>query len=347
MQSEARNIFISYRRADAPGHAGRIYDSLARVFGENQLFMDVSAIQPGETFADRIDRTLNASGAVLVIIGREWMNRLKIPESERRQDFVRRELTTALKSHALVVPVLVEGAGMPMAQDLPEDLRPLAERNAIEVSDTRWDHDMARLSDALAQAPGVNKLPAGKPEKKAGSRLLWIAGGIIAVGVLAFGTWTISQHPGGDGAAIPAVSPTPVARERVLFHLSDHILQDFLERLTAAVEQHDWRMVLTLFQGSNFKGQTEIGIDQPQYIAEGLGLHMAENSLVAGDGERIEFAHLDEIKRIELTGMTGPDNEGLLTITGFILRRDGSRLKVEIPLRRTETGGYELAPAVG
>jgi hypothetical protein len=260
---------------------------------------------------------------------------------------VRRELTTALKRHVLVVPVLVEGATMPMAQDLPEDLRPLTERNAIEVSDTRWDHDMARLSDALAQAPGVNKLQAGKPEKKAGSRLLWIAGGTIALGVLAFGIWKISQHPRGDGAAIPTVSPAPVARERILFHVTDHILQDFLERLTAAVERHDWRMVLTLFQGSNFKDQTGIGIDQPQYIAEGLGLHMVGNSLVAGDSERIEFANLDEIEQIELTGMTGPNNEGLLTVTGHVLRRDGSRLKVEIPLRRTETGGYELAPAVG
>ena len=349
MPNEAHNIFISYRRTDAPGHAGRIYDSLARVFGAEQLFMDVAAIQPGETFADRIDRTLDASGAVLVIIGREWMNRLHAPEGEGKEDFVRRELMTALKRKVLIVPVLVEGAAMPAAHELPEDLRPLAERNAIEVSDTRWDHDMARLSRALAQAPGVLPLQSATPAKSGLKYFLWILAGLAALAAVAFGVWKTSPPPEDRTALIPTASPTPTPpspRERIVFHVSDHILEDFLQRLTAAVERHDWRMVLTLFQGSNFKGQTEIGIDQPQYIAEGLGLHMLGNSLTK-ENERIEFANLNGIERIELTGMTGPDSQSLLTVTGHVLLRDGTRLKVEIPLHRTETGGYELEPAVG
>ena len=347
MPNDARNIFISYRRADAPGHAGRIYDSLARVFGAERLFMDVAAIQPGETFADRIDRTLNASGAVLVIIGREWMNRLQAPESEGKEDFVRRELTTALKRQVLIVPVLVEGAAMPATRDLPEDLRPLAERNAIELSDSRWEHDIARLSNALTQAPGVNRLPTATPAPAGSKKSLWLGAGAVALAVVAFALWKTSTQPVDQAVHLPAASPTPAAlRERILFHVSDHILEDFLRRLTAAVERHDWRMVLTLFQGSNFKGQTEIGIDQPQYIAEGLGLHMVGNSLMK-DNEPIEFRHLNEIERIELTGMTGPDTQSLLTVTGHVLLQNGTRLKVEIPLRRTETGGYEFTPGVG
>lgn len=346
MANDARNIFISYRRADAAGHAGRIYDSLARVFGAGQLFMDVAAIQPGETFAERIDRTLNESGAVLVIIGREWMNRLQAPR-EGREDFVRHELTTALKHEVLIVPVLVQGAAMPAAQDLPEDLRPLAKRNAIELSDSRWDYDMARLSQALSQAPGVNMLQPAKPASSGSKTPLWTVAGLIVLALVAFGIWKATPRPVKKEVAIPTASPAPsVSRERVLFHVDDRILQDFLERLTAAIEQHDWRMVLTLFQGANFKGQTEIGIDQPQYIAEGLGLHTVSNSLTKTH-ERIEFSHLDKIEQIELSGMTGPDNEGLLSITGHVLLQDGTRLKVEIPLHRTETGGYELAPAVG
>ena len=347
MPNDARNIFISYRRADAPGHAGRIYDSLARIFGAERLFMDVAAIQPGETFADRIDRTLNASGAVLVIIGREWMHRLQGPESESREDFVRRELTTALKRQVLIVPVLVEGAAMPAAQDLPEDLRALAQRNAIELSDSRWEHDIARLSNALTQAPGVNRLPAAAPAHAGSKKSLWLVAGAVALALVAFAIWKSSTQPVDRPVNLPTASPTPAApKARILFHVSDHILEDFLQRLTAAVERHDWRMVLTLFQGSNFKGQTEMGIDQPQYIAEGLGLHMVGNSLTK-ENERIEFAHLNEIEQIELTGMTGPDNQSLLTITGHVLLQNGTRLKVDIPLRRTETGGYELEPAVG
>ena len=212
MPNDARNIFISYRRADAPGHAGRIYDSLARVFGAEQLFMDVAAIQPGETFADRIDRTLNASGAVLVIIGREWMNRLNAPGAEEKEDFVRRELTTALKRQVLVVPVLVEGAAMPSARELPEDLRPLAERNAIELSDSRWDHDMARLSNALTQAPGVNMLQAATPPRVGSKKSLWLVAGVVALAVVAFAVWKTSPPPQKKEAASRTASRPSLRR---------------------------------------------------------------------------------------------------------------------------------------
>jgi len=348
MQNDAPNIFISYRRADAPGHAGRIYDSLSRAFGAKQIFMDVSAIQPGESFGRRIERTLDASGAVVLIVGREWLNLLKSREREvSERDLVRAEMAAALKRDILIIPVLVEGAQMPTAGELPPDVQPLAERNALEVSDARWDYDMTRLADALTQAPGIEKL-GDRKLKSAWARPLVALLAVCVLGAIAIAGWKfLHQRTPGRAAKtkVPTVTATP-ASPRILFHVNDYILQDFLERLTAAIERHDWRMVLTLFQGSNFKDQTGIGIDQPQYIAEGLGLHMVGNSIVKGK-EHIEFRHLNDITRIELTRMAGPDEQGLLTIYGQVTRADGTSLKVEIPLRRTETGGYELAPAVG
>ena len=346
MGNDAPNIFISYRRADASGHAGRIYDSLQRAFGAKQIFMDVSAIQPGESFGRRIERTLDASGAVVVIVGREWLNLLKSREREvGERDFVRAEMAAALKRDILVITVLVEGAQMPTAGELPPDVQQLAERNALEVSDARWEYDMTRLVDALTQAPGIEKLGDSKP-KRAWTKPLLALLGLCVFGAVVVGGWKfLHQRTPVRAAEAPTATATP-ASPRILFHVNDYILQDFLERLTAAVERHDWRMVLTLFQGSNFKDQSGIGIDQPQYIAEGLGLHMVGNSIVK-DKEHIEFKHLNDITGIELTRMTGPDEQGLLTIYGQVTRANGTSLKVEVPLRRTETGGYELAPAVG
>ena len=50
-----RAIFISYRRDDTEGEAGRLYDDLVRTFGENSVFMDVAGINPGMDFRKAID----------------------------------------------------------------------------------------------------------------------------------------------------------------------------------------------------------------------------------------------------------------------------------------------------
>ena len=40
-------VFISYRRGDSSGHAGRVHDRRKREFGRDLLFMDVDAIPLG------------------------------------------------------------------------------------------------------------------------------------------------------------------------------------------------------------------------------------------------------------------------------------------------------------
>ncbi len=145
-------IFISYRRDDSIGHTGRLYDLLSQHFGRAHVFMDIDTIGPGENFAEVIEKTCDTCEVLLAVIGHSWesvtgqngIRRLDDPE-----DFVRLEIGHALEKGLRVVPVLVDGAQMPDAKDLPPDLKNLALRNAWEINDKRFHHDVGQLVEAL------------------------------------------------------------------------------------------------------------------------------------------------------------------------------------------------------
>src|ERR1700687_4949301 len=144
-------IFISYRRDDAPGYAGRLYDRLAAHFGADHVFMDVQGIEPGVDFVDAIERALGSCEIVIVLIGKDW---LAADSAGRRRlddpnDFVRVETATALARGIRVVPVLVEGAVMPRGDSLPTELLPLVRRQAVELSHKQWDATSADLIRTL------------------------------------------------------------------------------------------------------------------------------------------------------------------------------------------------------
>jgi TIR domain-containing protein len=144
-------IFISYRRSDSVGHAGRLYDHLAARFGDGQVFMDVDQIGPGEDFVRVIEDAVGSCAVLLAVIGKDWLT--SRDETGRRldnpNDLVRLELTTALARGVHVIPIFVQEARIPPAQELPEDLRPLLRRNAVELSDLHWRRDVDRLIGAL------------------------------------------------------------------------------------------------------------------------------------------------------------------------------------------------------
>lgn len=145
-------IFISYRREDAAGYAGRLYDRLAGHFGAERVFMDVEGIEPGADFVEAIERAVGSCEALIVIIGDEW---LSAESAGRRRlddpaDFVRIETATALARGIRVVPVLVEGAVMPRADQLPADLAPLTRRQAVELSHKQWDASTGIVWKALS-----------------------------------------------------------------------------------------------------------------------------------------------------------------------------------------------------
>lgn len=138
-------VFISYRRDDTAGHAGHLYSDLIGQFGAESVFMDTETIEPGADFTERVRREIESGDVLVALIGKRWLGRrLRDPG-----DFVRLEIQAALDRNLRVIPVLVQGARMPSAAQLPESIAELSHRNALEISDTRWRHDVERLIAAL------------------------------------------------------------------------------------------------------------------------------------------------------------------------------------------------------
>jgi hypothetical protein len=164
-----RAIFISYRRDDTEGQAGHLFNDLARSFGKDAVFMDVAAIEPGRDFRRVIDDHVASCGVLLTLLGRGWLNATNEAGQRRLDDpmdFVRLETAAALKRDIPVVPVLVHGAKMPRADELPDDLKELAFRNSVELTHARWDSDMEVLIKALrpyVQAQPGSATPTAEP----------------------------------------------------------------------------------------------------------------------------------------------------------------------------------------
>ena len=162
-------IFINYRRADARSEAGRLFDRLSQYFGKDQVFMDVSgSIEPGLEFDTVIEKAVSSCKVLIVVIGKQWLTAVDEKGTRRLEnpnDFVRMEISAALKRNIRVIPVLVEGMTMPEmeAGDLPEDLKRLCKREALEISDNRWEFDTQRLVQVLEKdVPPVSKKTSWK-----------------------------------------------------------------------------------------------------------------------------------------------------------------------------------------
>jgi glycerophosphoryl diester phosphodiesterase len=141
-------IFISYRRQETAFPAGWLYDRLRYRFGPDQVFKDVDNIDPGDDFIDKITTAVGSCDVLLALMGREWLTirdagggrRLDDPE-----DFVRVEIEAALSRGVRVIPLLIDGAVMPRADQLPASLARLVRRQAQELSPSRFDADANRL----------------------------------------------------------------------------------------------------------------------------------------------------------------------------------------------------------
>jgi hypothetical protein len=141
-------VFISYRRQTAPGEARAIFSSLAGRLGQSAVFMDVDSISLGRDFRNELQKTLAACDFMLVIIDKDWAGN-KDEKGRRRlenpHDYVRMEIETALKRDIVVTPVLVKGAQMPDAEELPAEIRDLVYRNAFELTYNRWESDVQEM----------------------------------------------------------------------------------------------------------------------------------------------------------------------------------------------------------
>ncbi len=148
------SLFLSYRREDSAGHAGRLCEHLSAVFGPDHVFMDVEDIAPGQDFAEAIEKTVSDCQAVVVVIGPRWVSEFK--KRGGGEDFVLHEVSVALRRNVTVIPVLVGGAVMPSPADLPKSLAALTRRQALEIRDAGFEDDAKLLAAALQKVPGLS-----------------------------------------------------------------------------------------------------------------------------------------------------------------------------------------------
>lgn len=296
MSTVSPQLFISYRREDTAGHAGRLYDAMVARFGEQHVFVDVD-LAPGIDFVRRIKDAIGECHVLLVIMGPRWA---VVTDTDGRprladpDDFVRLEVETALRrDEVTVIPVLVGGAQMPDPDDLPEGLRPLAHRNALELSDMRWRYDVGRLNatldDLLADTTAVHAIPeAGTPGAEPGAsqppaprptvaqsaaRLpstarLFIDGMLIAGLAALVARWIAEPIDPGEATTEAGEIAAAVLRRTVTWAVLGAALAAWLSFIRGESRRLFARVLLGLGVGALAGAIGGMMIALPQYLAE-------------------------------------------------------------------------------
>jgi len=213
-------IFICYRRDDSGGYTGRLHDALSSEFGPDRIFRDLDTIGPGDDFVQAISRGVESCAVFLAVVGRNWLTAAD-HDGRRRldspSDHVRSELKEALDRDVRVIPVLVQGASMPQPADLPDPLKPFADRNAIKLDDDDWSSDVHRLVEAIRHACGEVAAPRTVDATAARPRMWMAAAGVVVIAVIAFllinrrGATEPSRSDAGAPVTTAAASPGTAA----------------------------------------------------------------------------------------------------------------------------------------
>lgn len=142
-------VFLSYRRSDTGGEAGRLSDALQYKLGQRFVFRDVVSISPGDQFDAMLESQLATAKLALVLIGPTWLEELQKRLTEEGIDYHRVEVATALREGKRVIPVLLRGAALPPPEALPKDLLTLTKCQAVTIRDEAWKTDVDRLIEAI------------------------------------------------------------------------------------------------------------------------------------------------------------------------------------------------------
>lgn len=213
------SIFISYRRHDTGGHAGRLRAALRRRYGRRAVFADFDSIHGGADYRARIEEALESSQVALVLVGANWAGHRPTPEGMYAQrriddegDVLRREIAAALAhDHVTVIPVLVEGAELPA--DLPREIAGLRDLHARTLSNHQWQSDFERIADdvdAAVSRGGLSGL-AGRVRAALGDRAAALAAlGVALIALVALAAVLIG---GGDDPDEPACSNLAISPE--------------------------------------------------------------------------------------------------------------------------------------
>jgi TIR domain-containing protein len=224
-------IFISYRRGQDSWVARSLYDRLIARFDSKQIFIDVNGIDPGEEFPKVIEKMVGECGVLIAVIGARWLTSTDKQGGralDNPKDFVRMEIGTALRRDIRVIPVLVDGASMPLATDLPDDLKQLVRRQALRIAHSHFDHGWGKLEVVIEQVLGKNTA-AWRKHQKPGPRaksplkqliaFLAIAALLVIPGLLYLVKFQLPAHQWArvlPWTPSPSVSATPPVEEKAL-----------------------------------------------------------------------------------------------------------------------------------
>lgn len=158
-----KGIFISYRRTDSAGEAGRLADHLGAAFGADTVFLDVAGIVAGDDWRQRLDTALDACDTMLVVLGRQWLTVLSAAHPALRRidepdDMVAWEVTRGLARGLRVVQVLVQGSAPLRAETLPPAMAGLAMRQSVGLRHENFVADVHELVEQVRRSRRVNSI---------------------------------------------------------------------------------------------------------------------------------------------------------------------------------------------
>jgi tetratricopeptide (TPR) repeat protein len=160
-------VFISYRTKDERFGAAAICEILVERFGAEQVFRDCVSLRPGEHYPTVILDAVTHSDVLLAVVGPDWLTLTDasgLRLIDRRHDWVRKEIATALGRGIPIIPVLLEGAAPLSVADLPRDIHRLALIQATRVSHESFGKDMRQLARRLGDlVPGLRPVVAPDP----------------------------------------------------------------------------------------------------------------------------------------------------------------------------------------
>jgi Trypsin/TIR domain len=213
----AAKIFISYRRADSGGTAGRVRDRLVRDFGQQNVFMDVDSIPGGVDFAADLSRQVAECRVFLAVIGPNWLvekdetgaRRLDNPD-----DLLSKEIAAALArdpSVISVIPVLIDDARMPKPDQLPDPIKPLARRNAVEVRNTQFARDADALAATVRDALGKERTWV---DWRRVAAVVGASAALVLVSLVVY-FWKSASRPPAVESSIASTSRAPAVESSV------------------------------------------------------------------------------------------------------------------------------------
>ena len=302
-----QGIFVSYRRQDSQSAAGRLCDHLRDHLAGVPIFRDVETIEPGVDFVEAIDRALRACSVVIAVIGPRWIDATDAQGRRRLDDpndYTRLEIATALKRDGVrVIPVLADGAQMPGTDELTNDLRSLARRNATELTDKRWDFDVTTLVATLRKVLGLaDDPPPTPPPGPDGKRKWYIGAGIGLLAMVAI----VAEENGGGEPPLPSpvihdtpavVAPAPVAPVTPAVTASAGNFTGLWRDAEGGMHEIAQRGNQLMFRGNTPDGYVE-GVatvsgrqGQGSYTLDGYPLR--SSFTMSADGTRIDVQVLD------------------------------------------------------